>query len=199
MINGLILASASVARAGLLKATGLRFRVEPAGVDEWAVKQAFHAQGRQARDCALALAEVKARRVAERHNRSLIIGADQMLVCGDTWFDKPCDLDDARIQLVTLRGRTHELVTAACAVQAGTLLWQTLSRPQLTMRKFSDEFLDYYIASEGAEILGAVGAYRLEGGGVQLFEHIEGDHFAILGLPLLELLGFLRDRGEIPS
>jgi septum formation protein len=87
MINGLILASASAARAGLLKATGLPFRVEQAGVDEWAVKRAFHAQGRQARDCALALAEAKAQRVAERHNRSLVIGADQILVCGDAWFD----------------------------------------------------------------------------------------------------------------
>ena len=100
---------------------------------------------------------------------------------------------------MTLRGHTHELTTAACAVQAGTLLWHTLSRPQLTMRKFSDQFLDDYITAEGGEILSSVGAYRLEGGGVQLFDRIEGDHFAILGLPLLELLGFLRDRGEIPS
>jgi septum formation protein len=199
MISGLILASASAARARLLEAAGIQFRVEPAGVDEWPIKQAFHAQGRQAAGCALALAEAKARWVAERRSRFLVIGADQMLVCGDTWFDKPADLDEARDQLKTLRGRTHELITAACAVQAGTLLWHTVSRPQLTMRKFSDEFLDDYIAAEGSEIRGLVGAFRLEGRGVQLFERIEGDYFAILGLPLLELLSFLRDRGEIPS
>jgi predicted house-cleaning NTP pyrophosphatase (Maf/HAM1 superfamily) len=94
----------------------------------------------------LILAEAKARWVADRRNRSLVIGADQMLVCGDTWLDKPSDLDEAHDQLKTLRGRTHELITTACAVQAGTLslLWHTVSRPQLTMRKFSDEFLDDY-------------------------------------------------------
>jgi septum formation protein len=199
MIKNLILASASTARARLLGAAGLEVRVEPTELDEAAIKQAFRAKGCQALGCALALAEAKARWVADRHDRFLVIGADQILVCGDVWFDRPWDLGAARTQLKALRGRTHELATAICAVQAGALLWHAVSRPRLAMRVFSDEFLDDYIAAEGAGLLGSVGAYRLEGRGVQLFESIEGDHFAILGLPLLELLRFLRDRGEIAS
>lgn len=195
----MILASASPIRARLLQAAGVEFRVEPAALDEQSVKTAFKAEGRSASDCALALAEAKARYAAERHGRSLVIGADQILVCAAAWFDKPSDLVEARAQLQALRGRTHELATAVCVVQAGTRLWHTVSRPQLRMRKFSDSFLDDYIAAEGNEVLGGVGAYRLEGRGAQLFEEVEGEHFAILGLPLLELLGFLRDHGEIPS
>jgi len=197
MTSGLILASASVARARMLEAAGLEVRIEPAGIDERALKRAFREEGRDAPCCALGLAEAKARCVATRDNCPLVVGADQILVCGDLWFDKPSDLDEARVQLKTLRGRTHELVTAACAVQAGARLWHTVSRPQLKMREFSNQYLDDYIAAEGVGILGSVGAYRLEGRGVQLFEDIEGDHFAILGLPLLELLAFLRGRGEI--
>lgn len=199
MNSKLVLASASVARARLLEAAGLEIEVAAAGIDERAIKEAFQAEGRDAQSCALALAEAKARSVAGHENRSIVIGADQILVCGDTWFDKPSDIGEARAQLEALRGRTHELATAVCSVHAGTLLWDTVSRPQLTMREFSDEFLDEYIAAEGAAILGSVGAYRLEGRGAQLFERIEGDYFAILGLPLLELLGFLRGYREIPS
>jgi septum formation protein len=197
MSSGLILASASVARARLLKAAGLDVRIEPAALDERPLKRALRAKGRKPLCCALALAEAKARYVAEREKSSLVIGGDQILVCGDVWFDKPSDLEEARAQLLALRGSTHELATAACAVQGGALLWHNVSRPRLTMREFGDQFLDDYMASEGEEILGSVGAYRLEGRGVRLFERIEGDHFAILGLPLLELLRFLRDRGEI--
>jgi len=199
MTSGLILASASVARARMLESAGLKVRIEPAGIDERALKRAFREEGRDVFCCAQGLAETKARCVAKRHNRPLVVGADQILVCGELWFDKPLDLNEARVQLETLRGRTHELVTAACAVQAGACLWHTVSRPQLKMRDFSDQYLDDYIAAEGVEILGSVGAYRLEGRGLQLFEGIEGDYFAILGLPLLELLAFLRDRGEIRS
>ena len=199
MTSDLILASASVARARMLESAGLEVRIEPAGIDEHAVKRAFREAGRDALCCAQGLAETKARCVLKRHNRPLVVGADQILVCGERWFDKPSDLNEARLQLKVLRGRTHELVTAACAVQAGACLWHTVSRPQLKMRDFSGQYLDDYIAAEGVEILGSVGAYRLEGRGVQLFEGIEGDYFAILGLPLLELLAFLRDRGEIRS
>jgi septum formation protein len=199
MTRGFILASSSPVRARLLALAGLEVVVEPAAIDEDMVKQVFRAEGRTATDCTLALAEAKAQWVAERHDRALVIGADQILVCGAEWFDKPKDLGEALVQLRALRGRTHELVTAVCAVQMGTRLWHTVVRPQLTMRDFSDTLLDDYIAAEGDEILGSVGAYRLESRGVQLFERIEGDHFAILGLPLLELLGFLRNCGEIPS
>ena len=199
MINGLLLASASPIRARLLTAAGLAVRVAPAAIDENALKRTFRTGGRTADDCALALAVAKARWASERHRNALVIGADQILVCNGVWFDKPCDLNDARIQLRALRGRSHELVTAVCAVRAGTQLWHKVSRPQLKMREFSENFLDDYIAAEGAVLLNSVGAYRLEGRGVQLFEHIDGDLFAILGLPLVELLRFLRDRGEIPS
>jgi septum formation protein len=197
MTEDLVLASASIVRARLLAAAGVDFRIEPAEVDEGLLKQASRVGGRDAAGCALALAEAKARQVAARCGRAVVIGADQLLVCGEVWFDKPADLAQARTQLQALRGRTHELVTAVCAVQDGSQLWHAVSSPRLTMRHFTDTFLDDYIAAEGAGILESVGAYRLEGRGVQLFEHVEGDYFAILGLPLLELLGFLRNKSMI--
>jgi septum formation protein len=199
MIEELILASASPARARLLAAAGVQARVEPAEIDEIAVKQAFRADGRSAVDCALALAEAKAGWIARNRHRALVIGADQILAYADQWLDKPADLAAARAQLKTLRGHTHELVTAVCVVQQETRLWHIVSRPRLTMRNFSDGFLDEYLAVEGAAILGSVGAYRLEGKGVQLFDRVEGDHFAILGMPLLELLAFLRNYGAVQS
>jgi len=195
----LILASASPTRAWLLRTAGVEVRVEPAAVDEEVVKQTFRARGRAAVECALALAEAKARRVAGRHDRAFVIGADQILVCDGLWFDKPSDLGAARAQLKALRGRAHQLATAVCVVQNGTRIWHTVKQPHLLMRDFSDIFLDDYLAVEGTAVLGTVGAYRLEGRGVQLFERVEGDHFAILGLPLLELLEFLRECGQLPS
>ena len=197
MTDSLVLASASTVRARVVAAAGVDFRVEPAELDESLLKQACRAEGRDAAGCALALAEAKARQVATRSGPAVVIGADQLLVCAKVWFDKPADLGQARTQLQALRGRTHELVTAVCAVHDGSRLWHAVSTPRLTMRHFTDAFLDDYIAAEGADILGSVGAYRLEGKGVQLFEHIEGDYFAILGLPLLELLGFLRTKGML--
>jgi len=200
MTDGLILASASPTRARLLAMAKLDLVVVAlAAVDEGAIKRRFQAAGRTAVDCALALAEAKARDVAERRDRAFVIGADQLLACNGTWFDKPSDLAEARAQLRALRGHAHELVTAVCVVQNRTRLWHTVSRPQLFMREFSDAFLDDYIVAEGAAVLGSVGAYRLEGRGVQLFTRVQGDYFTILGLPLLELLGFLRDRGRVPS
>lgn len=197
--SGLILASASPARAQLLAAAGVGFRVAPAEVDEATLKDRFRSDRRAASACALALAEAKARWVSQREPRTLVIGADQILVCEGEWFDKPVDLAAARGQLQALRGRTHVLQTAVCAILAGERAWQLLVAPELSMRRFSDAFLDDYLAAEGAAVLGSVGAYRLEARGVQLFERIEGDHFAILGLPLLELLKFLREFGTIPA
>jgi septum formation protein len=197
MIERLILASASPSRASLLAKAGLDVRVEPASVDEDAIKQACRAAGGSASECATALAEAKARRIASRHDGALVIGADQLLVCDGQWFDKPLDLVSARAQLQALRGRMHELVTSVCVVQNRTRIWHTVSRPRLLMCEFGDAFLDDYLAAEGTAVCGSVGAYRLEERGVQLFEHIDGDFYSILGLPLLELLRFLRDRGEI--
>jgi len=193
----LILASASTARAGLLRAAGVEFAIDPADIDEAAIKREYWETSRDAPACAAALAEAKARTVAARHGQSLVIGADQILVAGNEWFDKPDDLAAAEAQLCRLRGRDHFLVTAACVVRGDERLWQAISVPKLTMRHFGAAFLTGYIAAEGDAVLGSVGAYRLEGRGVQLFARIEGDHFAILGLPLLELLEFLRGHGVV--
>jgi nucleoside triphosphate pyrophosphatase len=193
----LILASASVVRARLLASAGIEFRTEPAELDEAAVKNDFRAGQHPAAACALALAEAKARWVSHRNPEALVIGADQILVCEGEWFDKPPNMDSARAQLQALRGRRHVLETAVCAIRAGERIWQHRSAPSLTMRQFSDTFLDAYLSAEGATVLHSVGAYRLEASGVQLFARIDGDYFSILGLPLLELLVFLREFGVI--
>ncbi len=183
----------------MLHAAAIDFAVHPADIDESVVKRAVHAAGRTANEAAAALAKAKACTVSRRFASAYVIGADQILVVGSQWFDKPRDLAEARTQLVALRGCTHELATAVCVARDGRALWQAATAPQLTMRRFSDEFLDAYVAAEGESLLGAVGAYRLEGRGVQLFARISGDHFAVLGLPLLELLGFLRECGAVPT
>jgi septum formation protein len=195
MPERLILASASAARAALLRAAGIAFEIEPAVIDEARIKRLARAIGDSAIACALALAVEKAREIAARHPDTLVIGADQILIAGEDWFDKPVDLAEARAQLQALRGRTHVLATAACVICGGAVLWQATSAPELTMRRFSDAFLDSYVAAESESLLRSVGAYRLEERGVQLFSGIIGDHFAVLGLPLLELLEFLRQRG----
>src|SRR5947207_6203422 len=174
MTDGLVLASASSMRAALLSAAGVNFRIEPAKLDEGLLEQACRAAGRNAADCALALAEAKACQVGARCGRAVIIGADQILVSGEVWFDKPANLGQARTQLQALRGRTHELVTAVCAVQDGSRIWHGLRSPRLIMRHFTDGFLDDYIPAEAADILGSVGSYRLEGSGAQPVEHTEG-------------------------
>jgi len=191
----LILASASVSRAAMLRAAGVDFTAEPADIDEAVIKREFRAASRDALACAIALAEAKARAVAARHPLAVVIGADQILVESADWFDKPADLAAAAEQLRRLSGRAHTLVTAACAVRRGDCLWRATASPKLTMRRFGETFLASYIAAEGEAVLGSVGAYRIEGRGLQLFERVEGDHFAILGLPLIELLVFLRGRG----
>jgi septum formation protein len=191
----LILASASAARASLLSAAGVDFAIEPASIDEARLKCEARQAGESAIGCAGTLAAAKACCISLRHPAALVIGADQLLAVGSEWFDKPGDRAEARAQLLALRGRTHVLATAACVAHNGNVLWRATSTPELTMRRFSDGFLEEYIAAEADALLGSVGAYRLEGRGVQLFSRITGDHFAVLGLPLIELLGFLRERG----
>jgi septum formation protein len=199
MNKPLILASASPARRQLLAAAGIEFALEPACLNEELIKQKFRNERQSAADCALALAEAKAGTVAAKRPDALVIGADQILDCEGEWFDKPADIGDVRTQLQSLRGLTHELITAACVMEDRARVWHTLSSAQLSMRRFSDAFLDWYVAAEGPGVLGSVGAYRLEGRGIQLFEKIKGDYFAILGLPLLELAHFLRKRQALGS
>jgi len=195
----LVLASSSTARRALLEAAGLRFEALPAAVDEAAIKEAALAESIPPAEAAMMLADAKAERIARRDPDAMVIGCDQLLVCEERWFDKPPDMATARAQLLALRGRTHELVTAAVCHRHGGRVWQHLARPRMTMRDFSEAFLDAYLAAEGERVLGSVGAYRLEGPGIHLFTRIQGDHAAILGLPLLELLGFLRQHGVLTA
>lgn len=195
----LILASASAPRQDILRAAGLNFDIIPAQVDEAAVKRTARRAGRSAEQAALLLAEEKARQISRQVPDAVVVGADQILVCGDEWFDKPANVVEAREQLLALRGRSHVLATAVSCVQRNVHLWHTIDRPRLTMRSFSDAFLDMYLAAEGADILSTVGAYRLEGRGILLFDRVEGEHAAVLGLPLLSLLEFLRRSGLLAS
>lgn len=195
----LVLASASMARRTLLTAAGLCFEAIPARIDEDAIKQAARTEAAAAEDTAVLLGELKAMRVSARQPGALVIGADQLLVCDGEIFDKPADLATARAQLRRLRGRRHALLGAVVCVRDQVRLWHHLAREQLLMRAFSDAMLDHYLAIEAERVLDWVGAYRIEGVGVQLFEAIEGDYFSILGLSLLPLLGFLRQHGVLAS
>ena len=190
-----ILASQSSARLAVLRAAGVAVEPRPARVDEAALKAAGRAEDAAPEDVALALAGMKAARVREAG--AVVIGADQLLVCEGTWFDKPGTMAGARKHLVALRGRVHELVTAVVVHRDGAEVWRHLARPRLRMRPFGDAVLDAYLAHEGEVLLSTVGAYRLEGAGMQLFDMVEGEHAAILGLPLLPLLGFLRQAGVL--
>lgn len=189
----LILASASPSRAAMLRAAGLEFSVQPARIDESEIKLALQAEQATASDAATALAELKVQRVSPGAGNDFIIGADQMLVCEGRWYDKPESLAAAREHLRSLRGRTHELVSAVVLARGGSVIWRQVDTARLTMRDFSDDFLDAYLAQAGEAVLHSVGAYQLEGLGVQLFSHIRGDFFTILGLPLLPLLDILRE------
>lgn len=193
----LVLASSAEARAAMLRAAGLSFAVEPAQVDEGEVKRAMRAEDPDGGATARALAALKARRVSARRPGAYVVGADQLLVCEGEWFDKPVDMADARAQLRRLRGRRHALVTAVSVARDRAEIWGTVASARLTMRAFSDVFLDEYLARAGAGILRCVGGYEAEGLGAQLFADIEGDWFSILGLPLLPLLAFLREHGVV--
>lgn len=195
----LILASQSLSRRALLEGAGLEFETMPAAVDESTIKESARAEGVSPGDTAILLADAKAARIARRHPEATIIGADQLLVCDGEWFDKPEDLASARNHLHKLRNRAHELVTAVVVWRNGQRAWHHLSTPRLAMRDFSEAFLDDYLAREGGFVTQSVGAYRLEGMGIQLMRDIRGEHTAILGLPLLPLLAYLRDTGIIKT
>ncbi|WP_181705116.1 Maf-like protein [Chthonobacter rhizosphaerae] len=195
----LVLASGSPTRAGLLTQAGLLFERESPDVDERAVEATLADTGVFADDVALVLAEVKATEVSARRPGSLVIGADQTLSLGEERFHKPADMEAARRQLLALRGQTHQLHSAVVVAEDGDVLFRHVSTANLTMRDFTPAFVGHYLAVVGDRALGSVGCYQVEGYGIQLFEAIEGDHFTILGLPLLPLLAFLRTRGVVET
>lgn len=195
----LVLASQSASRRALLTAAGLEFEALPAAVDEATIKESARAEGMAVAEAATLLADAKAARIARKHPDAVIIGADQILVCEGEWFDKPEDVEAARHHLGRLRNKPHELVTAVVVWREGERAWHHVARPKLVMRDFSDAFLDAYLAREAEFVTQSVGAYRLEGLGLQLMRDIRGEHTAILGLPMLPLLAYLRDSGVIPA
>jgi septum formation protein len=195
----LILASASGARARLLREAGLSFGVRPADIDELALKNSLRAQDTDNNRVAGKLAEAKALNVLEASPQALVLGCDQVLLCEGRLFDKPRDIAEARQMLMFLRGKTHQLISALALARDGKVVWRHEDRASLHMRDFSETFLAAYLKTEGMTVMGSVGCYRLEGRGAQLFDRIEGDFFAILGLPLIALLGALREQGIVAS
>jgi len=194
----LILASGSAIRRQILDGAGLDYEVITRPVDEAAIKDAMLAENSRLRDIADALAEAKAMRVS-RQEAGLVIGADQIMVMGGQLFDKPKSMEDARERLISMRGKKHELIGAVVICENGAPVWRHMCKTKLWVRDFSDDFLDWYIETEGEALMKSVGAYRFEGPGSQLFEKVEGDFFAILGLDLLPVLDFLRRRGIVAS
>ena len=194
----IILASQSASRKAMLAAAGVDFSAEAAGVDEDSVKAAMIAEGTDGRRLADALAEMKAVKVSRRHPTALVLGCDSTVAAEDgTLINKAETREESRAQLQALRGTTHKLTSAAVVALGGEPIWRHVDTAKLTMRPFSDAFLDSYLEAEWPAIGGCVGGYRLEGLGAQLFSRIDGDHFTILGLPLLPLLDWLRVRGEL--
>ena len=194
----IILASGSASRRALLSGAGINAENVKPLVDEDSAKAAFRADGMSVRDQAMQLAEMKAVKVSSSRN-GLVIGGDQMLSLEGKAFDKPADMDSARGHLEAMSGKTHILETALVVAENGQPVWRHLARPRLTMRPLSDEFITQYLAEAGEQILATVGAYQLEGLGSQLFTKIEGDYFSILGLPLLPLLDYFRERGVLKT
>ena len=195
----LVLASASGARRRLLEAAGLAFRVVPADVDEAAIKRGLAKKHENAEGVVEALARAKAVHVSASLPEALVIGADQVLALGEELFDKPRDRAEARAQLMLLRGKTHRLWCGMSLAVGSRSVWHSVDCATLSMRGFSEAFLDGYLDAAGPAVMSSVGGYELEGLGIQLFERVDGDFFTILGLPLLPLLTELRARGAIDS
>ncbi len=193
----LILASSSAIRRQMLVNAGLSPETEPARVDEAAIRDALLAEEAPPRDIADALAEAKARKVSARNPGQLVLGCDQVLAYKGRVFEKPVTLENARADLQSLRGATHQLLSAAVLYLDAQPLWRHVGVARLTMRSFSDSYLEDYLSRNWPGIGESVGGYKLEEEGVRLFAQIQGDYFTILGLPLLELLNYLALRGEI--
>ncbi len=195
----LLLASASETRLAMLRSAGLDVTAHPSRVDEDSVRASLQAEGAHAHDVADTLAEMKARRLADRFPAARVLGADQVLEFRRDILGKPATIDEAHAQLLALRGQTHRLLSAAVLYDGGQPVWRKVTEARLTMRQVSDAYLDDYVRRNWDRIRYSVGGYRIEEEGIRLFSAIEGDHFTILGLPLLPLLDYLVLRGFIPA
>lgn len=198
-MSKLILASGSAARQRILRGAGVVFEVAKASIDEHQLLESMRAEKVSARDCADLLAELKAQKVSRVHVDDWIIGADQTLSFEQEIFEQPGTAEKARAQLMKLRGKTHTLNSAVCVARQGSVVWRHVGQARLAMRAFSDEFLDRYLVEAGVDILSSVGAYHVEGPGLQLFSKIDGDLFTIQGMPMLPLLDYLRTQGLIAA
>ncbi|MBY5933403.1 Maf family nucleotide pyrophosphatase [Tateyamaria omphalii] len=197
MTTPIVLASGSAIRAQLLRNAGVSFDVKVPRVDEDAIKQALLAEAAPPRDIADALAEMKARKIADKVPEAMVIGCDQVLAFDGGILSKPRDQTDAAEQLRAMRGERHMLLSAAVIYHEGKPIWRHVGQVRLRMRNVSDAYLNEYISRNWDDIRHSVGAYQLEAEGVRLFHSIEGDYFNVLGMPLLELLAFLTLRGVI--
>ncbi|MER8723646.1 MULTISPECIES: Maf-like protein [unclassified Mesorhizobium] len=197
MAEKIILASGSPFRKALLVNAGITVEAVPASVDERALEAPLQNSGVSPEDVALVLAEAKATEVSERRPGALVLGCDQTLSLGDELFHKPADMEGARRHLLALSGKTHHLNSAVVLARDGQVLWRHVGIASLTMRKLDPAFIGRHLARVGAKALSSVGAYQIEGEGIQLFEKIEGDYFTIVGLPLLPVLAQLREFGAI--
>lgn len=195
----IVLASQSASRARVLRAAGVPFEALPANIDEDAIKDRMLAAKASAEEIALALAAHKACAVSATRPDNTVIGGDQILWIDGELISKVSSVDSARVLLRRLRGKRHALVGGLVLARAGKQVWQHTSRAELTMRAFSDEFLEDYLDREGEAALASVGCYRLEGMGTQLFDRIDGDYFSILGLALVPLLAALRTEGVLAT
>lgn len=197
MAETLVLASASPSRRMLMENAGLKFQAVAAQIDERAIEREIEHRALGPDELALELACTKALEVSSRFPQALVIGCDQTMSLGQQVFHKPADRAEARANLVLLRGRTHRLNSGVVLVRGGREIWRHLSTADLSMREFSDAFLEDYLVRCGDDVMKSVGCYQLEGIGIQLFNSISGDYFTILGLPLLPLLEQLRMLGEL--
>jgi septum formation protein len=197
MVERIVLASGSLFRKAMLEAAGVDIDVMPARIDERAVEKTLEGSGASPEDVAQVLAEAKALDVSEKNPGRLVLGCDQTLSLGDELFHKPKDMEGARAQLLKLSGKTHQLNSAVVLARNGEAFWRYVGVANLTMRKLDPAFVGRHLARVGPMALNSVGAYQIEGEGIQLFEKVEGDHFTIVGLPLLPLLRELRELGAI--
>ena len=197
MKQELILASSSASRQMLMRNAGLTFSAIPADIDERALDEQLERNGASPEEVALELAKAKALAVSKLHPAALVLGCDQTMALGTRVYHKPKTMAEAEAHLLSLSGKVHRLNSAAVLARAGEVLWQTVSSAELAVRILSAEFVSRHLQRVGDRALTSVGAYQLEGEGIQLFTSIEGDYFTILGLPLLPLLSKLRDMDVI--